>query len=305
MPRGFLGAAVLFVLSVSSLGAAIWPAQLGPHKLVNSAPLEVSASRAVWDELGFLAAERADYGSFKASTFQFKDATGAYAASLESTAGSRVGNYLVACEGRCPSEFLKLATASLPHVSRGSVPSLSEYLPRRNQIPRSLRYVIGPVGLQASAPQIPAMAAAFDFGTEAALARYQTGLALAVFSYPTPALARQQLAVFQKLTDVTAKRSGPLVVAVVGPQGTTAEALLKQVNYAGVVESNEAPPPPGLVVTPQTAGQMLLAIISLAGVVLGFCLLSGIAFGGMLMLARRFGYSAAEGSLITLHLSDK
>jgi len=96
-----------------------------------------------------------------------------------------------------------------------------------------------------------------------------------------------------------------LVVAVVGPQGATAEALLKQVNYAGIVESNETPPVSPLVVTPQTAGQMLLAIISLAGIVLGFCLLSGIAFGGMLMLARRFGYSGAEGSLITLHLSDK
>jgi hypothetical protein len=50
---------------------------------------------------------------------------------------------------------------------------------------------------------------------------------------------------------------------------------------------------------------MVLAILSLAGLLLGFCLLSGLAVGGTLRLARRFGYSAAEGSLITLHLEGK
>ncbi len=50
---------------------------------------------------------------------------------------------------------------------------------------------------------------------------------------------------------------------------------------------------------------MILAIISLAGLLLAFCVLSGLAFGAMLIIARRFGYSGAEGSLITLHLSGK
>jgi len=56
---------------------------------------------------------------------------------------------------------------------------------------------------------------------------------------------------------------------------------------------------------PETAGQMIIAIISLAALVLGFCLLSGLAVGGILRIARRFGYSAAEGSMTTLHLEGK
>ncbi|HUA18372.1 MAG TPA: hypothetical protein VMU80_20630 [Bryobacteraceae bacterium] len=249
-----------------------------------------------------------NYGAFRLTVWRFKDVTGAYAASLEpaNIQATRVGNYLISCEGKCPKNLAQLADAALPHVSHGSPPSLGGYLPRRSLVPHSERYVIGPVGLHANAPQIPASVAAFDYSTEVQIARYRTPAGeetLAILSYPTPDLARQQLAAFQKLPDVTAKRSGPLVAAVLGKNSSAAQALLKQVNYGGIVETNETPPTPGLVVTPQTAGNMLVTIISLAGVVLGFCVVSGVAFGLMLMVARRFGYSAAEGSLITLHLS--
>jgi hypothetical protein len=71
------------------------------------------------------------------------------------------------------------------------------------------------------------------------------------------------------------------------------------------VAENEKPPVKPLELKPETAGQMVLAIISLAALVLGFCLLSGLAVGGTLRIARRFGYTAAEGSLITLHLEGK
>jgi len=298
---------ILAAAVVSSACAAILPDQLGPY---HRQPLEMKAPAidAQMAEYGADGWDGADYGAFRLTVWQFKDVTGSYAASLEpaNVHAMRVGNYLISCEGKCPKNLAELADAALPHVSHGSPPTLSDYLPRRNRVPHSERYVIGPLGLHANAPQIPDAVADFDFSTEIQIARYRTPsgeAALAILSYPTPDLARQQLAVFQKLPDVTAKRSGPWVIAVLASPTPAAQALLKQVNYGGIVETNETPPPPGLVVTPQTAGNMLLAIVSLAGIVLAFCVLSGVAFGLMLMVARRFGYSGADGSLITLHLS--
>jgi hypothetical protein len=50
---------------------------------------------------------------------------------------------------------------------------------------------------------------------------------------------------------------------------------------------------------------MVLSILSLSGIVLGFCLASGLAFGAVRVVARRFGYSDAGTSLTTLHLGGK
>jgi hypothetical protein len=117
-------------------------------------------------------------------------------------------------------------------------------------------------------------------------------------------MARQQLPEFQKIPGATAKRTGPLIAVAIGPSSASAK-LLETINYQGVVAENEKPPVKPLELKPETAGQMVLAIISLAALVLGFCLLSGLVVGGTLRIARRFGYSGAEGSFITLHLEGK
>ena len=88
------------------------------------------------------------------------------------------------------------------NVSHGALPTLDAYFSAKNRLPRSDRYILGPVGLAADAPEIPAHAALFDFGTEAELVRYQTPagpVSLIVFSFATPSLARQQLPEFQKI----------------------------------------------------------------------------------------------------------
>jgi hypothetical protein len=304
----------LAALLVSSASAAIWPALLGPHRLASAAPLEVTANRPVWDEFGLQAAEQANYGQFRVVAYRFKDATGAFAAgqwlSGSDASITMAGNYVLSCAGSCAShrqlaEWFQAATP--PQLSHASYPSLDSYLPKRNQIAGSKRYVLGPQSLALFEPRIPASAAAFDFSTEAQLARYRTPQGeqtLAIFSFPTPGMARQQTAELEKLTDVAVKRTGPLIAVVLGSPAA-AKALLNQVNYGAVVSTSDVPPPAPLQMKPETAGQMLLAIISLAGVVLAFCVLSGLAFGGMLRVARRFGYSGADGSLITLHLSGK
>ncbi len=278
----------------------MWPDQLGPSQRKSAAAVDAPAGLA---ETGLEAAERADYGAFQVTAWRFKDTTGAYAASLE-LSGVRVGNYLVQCEGKCPKDLPQLADAALPHVLHTSVPTLNTYLPPKGLVPRSERYILGPLGLKADAPEIQASAVNFDFGTEGEIARYRNGVLLAVFSFPTPSMARQQLPEFQKIAGATAKRTGPFVAVAMGPPAAAAK-LLDSINYQGVVAENEKPPVKPLELKPETAGQMILAIFMLAGLLLGFCLLSGLAVGGTLRLARRFGYSAAEGSLITLHLEGK
>jgi|HubBroStandDraft_1064217.scaffolds.fasta_scaffold244664_1 hypothetical protein len=300
MPRSL----ILAALFASSACAAIWPEHLGQYERKAAALVEIGAENGPkLAEYGLETAEKADYGAFQATVWRFKDTTGAYAAALELT-GVRVGNYLVRCEGKCPKDLPQLADASLPHVSHTSVPTLDTYLPSKGLLPRSEHYILGPVGLKADAPDIPAAAVNFDFGTEGETARYRTGVLLAVFSFPTPSMARQQLPEFQKITGATAKRTGPLVAIAIGPSAASAK-LLDTVSYQGVVAENEKPPVKPLELKPETAGQMIISIITLAALVLGFCLLSGLAVGGTLRIARRFGYSAAEGSLITLHLEGK
>jgi hypothetical protein len=260
-------------------------------------------------EYGFETSQVVDRGAFQLTAQRFRDVTGAYAASLDPAykGALRVGNYLVSCTGKCPKDLAQAAETALPHVSHGSLPSLIDYFASKNLVPRSERYILGAVGLAANAPEIPIPAALFDFGTEAELGRYRTpgGQAtLIVFSFATPSLARQQLPQFQHITGAAVKRTGPLIAIVIGPAAASAK-LLESVSYQGVVEENEKPPVKPLELKPESAGKMVLAILSLAGLLLVFCLLSGLAVGGALRLARKFGYSAAEGSLITLHLEGK
>lgn len=268
-----------------------------------------AAGQSLSDEYGFVGTEHSDHGTFQLTAQRFKDVTGAYAASLEPANKSavRVGNYLVSCEGKCPKDFAAVADSSLPQVSHGSLPTLSNYFPAKNLIAHSERYILGPVGLQANASEIPASAVNFDFGTEGEIGHYRTSngdVTLGVFSFPTPSFARQQLPQFEKIANATVKRSGPLVIVATGAREANRQ-LLTAINYQGVVAENEVPPPKPLELKPESAGQMVLAILTLAGILLVFCLVSGLAVGGSLRLARRFGYSAAEGSFITLHLEGK
>jgi len=293
----------------------MWPDHLGNYEqtsvLIPPGSADSPADN-LWEEEGREFVQGADYGSFQVTAWRFKDTIGAYAASLEPSAKNfvRVGNYLVQCEGKCPKDLPRLADASLPHVSHTSVPTLDTYLPAKGLLARSERYIMGPQGLKANVPEIPASAVNFDFGTEGQIARYRTSagpVMLAIFSFPLPSMARQQLPEFQKIAGAVVKRTGPLVAVVVGTalSAAASEKLLSDINYRAVVEENERPPVKPLELKPETAGQMMLSIITLAALLLGFCVLSGLAVGGTLRIARRFGYSAAEGSLITLHLEGK
>ena len=304
MPRSL----ALFTLFISSACAAILPEQLGPNHRVSSEPKPVEGLHEMWDEYGLQACEHGSYGQFGITACQFKDTTGAFAAAeFLKSPNAVLGNYVVSCSGKCTPALKDWLSAKLPNFSRSRYPVLENYLPQQGLIAGSKRYILGPASLAQFEPRIPASAIAFDFSPEAQLARYRSAggeQSMAIISYPTPQIARQQVAVLEKLPDAVVKRTGPIVSLVLAPGNQAAAGLLlAKVDYHASVSFDDQPLP--LIITPQTAGQMVLAILSLAGIVVGFCLLSGLAFGGFRVLSKRFGHSDATTAMITLHLGDK
>ena len=181
------------------------------------------------------------------------------------------------------------------------MPLLKDYLPAKNidcRLGSATSW--GRWGCTRTCLEISQSAVALQFGTEGMAARYRASkgeLTLAVFSYPTPQIARQQASAFEGIPQASVKRSGPLVAIALPAEGASqpdaaeAKKLLSEVNYQASVSWNEPLP---LIITPQTAAQMVLGILTLAGIVLGFCLASGLAFAAIRVVARRFGYSDAE-----------
>ena len=313
MSRGIVFAIFAAALPLS---AAMWPDQLGPYHVRASMGLSTSPHESapppdtLPTEYGVEDMEKADYGEFQIIGSRFKDSTGAFAASLEGW-GQRVGNYVIRCSGNCPKDLLNLADKSLPHVSHTPVPILGSYFPQTGLISGSARYIMGPEGLQKYLPQISSGAVRLELGTEGQLAHYRLGkgeATLAIFSYPTLEMARDQAPVYERLPGVVVKRTGSLVALAAPVAGASAvdpadaKKLLSEVNYQASVSWNEPMP---LVIKPQTAAQMVLGILTLAGIVLGFCLVSGLVFAVIRVTARKFGYSGAEGSMTTLHLGGK
>src|SRR5665213_1287676 len=123
MPRSLILAAIF----VSSACAARWPDRLGEYQRKSATtPIDgILPGIALWAEYGQDGIETGDYGPFAVTAFRFKDVTGAYAASLDSSAKGaiRVGNYLVRCQGKCPKNLADLADAGLPRVAHGSLPT--------------------------------------------------------------------------------------------------------------------------------------------------------------------------------------
>ena len=319
--RGLRGRAItkrhcvlsLILLSSACIGAATLPDRLAPNKRQTDEPLQVTADKPIWDEYGLTAAEQASYGPFTITAYRFKDPTGAFAASewlaAKETAAMPLGNYVVTCSGNCPAPpqlTQRLAGWTPPGINHGPYPLLPSWLPAAGVVPHSERYVLGPASLAAFAPRIPAEAAAFQFSPEAQLATYRRNShdeILVVFSYPTPGIARQQLARLSNVSGVTSKRNGPLVGLVFdAPDLNAARQLLNGVGYSAAVTSNQPMP---LRITPQSAAQLVLAGMKLAGILLLFCLFSGLLFGLVRVLSRRFGQQNADESMVVLHLGDR
>jgi hypothetical protein len=308
--------------------AAIFPEHIGTFD--KGAPTTLSIpDRALFDEFGLEATEQAEYKSdskhFTATAWRFRDSTGALAffeahrpsgatpAPVSKLAASTsdgtifaYGNYVFQFTGAVPpAADLQSVYAQLPKLEQSPLPALMSFLPPAGLIPNSERYVLGPVALERFEPRIAPSIAAFHLGTEATLGKYKSPkgpLSLAIFDYPTPNLARQQLAEFQKIPGAMAKRAGPLVAVTIDPPDLdSAERLLAQVRYETNLTWSQKVP----VNEVKGFARTLINIFVLAGIILGMCLVAGIAFGGFRILARKMGRQVDPDSMITLGLDGK
>lgn len=318
----------LLLMTAAAVSAGIFPDKIGEFERGAPAALSVP-DRALFDEFGLEVTEQADYKfggkHFTATAWRFRDSTGAMAffqahrpsgatpaplakLSVATSDGSiyAYGNYVFQFTGTVPVQAdLQPIYAALPKLEQSPMPSLMSFLPSKNLIPNSERYILGPVSLERFEPRIAPSVAAFHLGAEGQLGKYSSPkgpLSLAIFYYPTPNVARERVEEFHKIPGAMVKRAGPLVAVTIDPPDLdAAERLLAQVKYeANLTWSQKVP-------TNEVKGfaRNLLTIFALAGIVLGMCLVAGIAFGGFRVLARKMGRRVEPDAMITLGLDGK
>lgn len=200
------------------------------------------------------------------------------------------------------AEMRELASL-LPEApaAANKLPTLPTYLPKQSYVRNSARYIMGPIGLAQIGSPLPEQVIGFKQGSaEVVTGNYTTGegtATLILISYPTPAMAGEHLRAIEALNQnplpasspalappFTAKRSGPIVVVAAGHIAIDeAKSLLASVNYDADVTWNQ-----NTHVDPNNNVVGLLAnIIILTTIILGLCLVAGVAFGGLRVLLRK------------------
>ena len=332
-PARRLARSAAFALLLPTLAAAaIWPDQLASFHRVSTKAVTVQSDQAIWDEYGLRESEAAQYEGngqkFTATAFRFQDPTGALGAfdwlrpadskpsavaklGAETSNGSILahGNYVMRFEGYRPAapeltEFID----GLKQVDNSPLPALVDYLPSQGLVPNSERYVEGPAALQKFDPGIPPSTAAFHLSAEAQIGSFHAvpsgsggDLKLAIFSYPTPQIARQQTVQFQQISGAMVKRSGPLVAVILSPPSPdAAERLLSLVRYQADITLDER-----VSTRRDNIGNLVINAFILIGILLCFSLVGGLAFGSVRAFLRRGGRGEAADAMIVLHLSDR
>ena len=126
-----------------------------------------------------------------------------------------------------------------------------------------------------------------------------------LFSYPTPQMAREQAVDFYALDDVVAKRTGPLIAAVVQPPSEDeAQRLLAKVRYEAEVTMDFTEPE-----RHDDPYLLLVDIIILCSILVGLCIAGGLLVAGGRILAGKVApnsiFAGNEGDPMTrLHIDD-
>ena len=194
-----------------------------------------------------------------------------------------------------------------PSGNSGNLPSFIEFMPHRDYIANTQKYVMGPVALAAQAPPISADLVDFNASAEVSLAHYNTSSGeamLMLISYPTPQLAAEHLRRIEAAHQLAQKqsggsgtstvgssapfldrRTGPLVAIATGPASDSdTKSLLGMVNWEASVTWN----------TPTDNQQardlykLILNIVVLCGILGGLAIVAGVAFGGIRILMKRW-----------------
>jgi Family of unknown function (DUF6599) len=277
-------------------------------------------------EYGFESLHKATYEKpdrkLEIKAIRFHDASGAYGAftfykrpemqtesigDQGSSANTRVlfyrGNILVdvtldRVTATSAGELRELASdLPLPPGPDRHPPILPAYLPKQYYIANTAKYLVGPAGLAAIGAPVSEDLVQFSQGAEIAVGQYHAdwGVAtLTLISYPTPQIAGDRLKAIDSSmplqttnrsprTRVASKRSGPLVAVVTGDASPEdAKALLALVSFDADVTWNERVPN-----AKDNAGNLVLSVLVLTGIILGLALVAGVAFGGFRILVKK------------------
>ena len=214
----------------------------------------------------------------------------------------------------------------LPAGSAANAPPVLAYMPRRDYIKNTEKYVVGPLGFAQISSPLPAKLVDFSQGTEVVLGRYKVSggeAILMVISYPTPQIAAEHMrkideahtAAQQHPGDPSIvqigpfydKRSGPLLAIASGPiSQSDARSLLGAVNYDADVTWNQNT----FFDKRNNLANLLVNIILLCGILIGLALVAGVAFGGLRvaigrLLPGRIFDRAENVEFISLHLGEE
>ena len=296
--------------------------QAGTPQTTTNAAQADAAYPAVLTEYGFADSETATYTrddgrklTIKAA--QFKDATGAYGGftfyrqpqmkveeigTKAASENNRIlffrSNVLVDANfdrvtAMSAAELRELA-GMLPSAqgAAGNLPTVPQYLPKKDAITNSGHYILGPQALMAVKAPLTAEQIDFSVDPEVLIQDYTSkdgSLTLSVLDYPTPQIAAARLRALQLTPQASSgamllRRSGPLVAAVTGATGSNdARALLDSVNYEAEVTWNEATS----VSKRDNIGNLIVAVFALIGILLLVSFIFGIFFGGIRVLLRK------------------
>jgi hypothetical protein len=287
----------------------------------NPAPAQVVV------EYGFFSGEQCGYvhnsETLNIQLYRMKDPSGAYglysylrtpdlphADLAEHSAMSRdhalvlVGNLVLDVRGsdvsKSSADLKALVAAVAPHSDQGLLPTLPQRLPANGMVERSDHYILGPAALVQFLPIGSDDWLGFSQGAEAEVAKYRLGghdESLLIVDFPTPQTAQKKLAEWQKRFNVNGSNSSAgspvlfvkrslTLIAMVSGAGNQAEAdkLLRQVQSGTEVTWNEPP----FEVTEPGIGVMIVGAIFGTGVICAFALVSGVAFGGVRLVVKRF-----------------
>ncbi|HYO81015.1 MAG TPA: hypothetical protein VES20_06420 [Bryobacteraceae bacterium] len=303
------------IVLTCAAGAAILPQSFAGFQRSGapSQPGMDPADKPLWDEYGLVEAERAAYVSGGSeviiTAWRLKDPTGAYGVRhwLGANAVVTHDNYVLRVEGQRPDkETMAQLWSQLPNRVSTAAPPLPAFLPARNRVQGSERYLLGSNALNRFAPEVPAELAALDRGGEGAAATYRLRgqpIQLTLISYPTPQMAQAFARKFAERSGLAFERKGPLiaVVPVTGAPPAAVQDLLKSVEYNPKLTWNEYVSKD----TPQDAAKMILAIFALAGILIVLSLVLGLFFGGSRVMAEKIGWKTTDEALTSLHLGNK
>lgn len=201
--------------------------------------------------------------------------------------------------GKSVPQLRALVAAVEPKAHEGTLPMLGQFLPQKNMIDRTDRYVLGPQTLNELFPGGLGDSLGFQSRAEAELAHYHLGghdAILLIVDFPTDQLASRQLAELERSFHVNgtnqvsgppilfAKRSATLLAIVSGASSQAeADALLDQIELETDRSWNE----PTFQFKEPSIGMMIVGSIIGAGTICMFALIAGISFGGLRLVVKR------------------